>query len=263
MRLLVFLLLMLPGLSFAQDTIAVTASVLDTLTPLKADQFIGVDSYNNLYYLKGRALFKAGKDQSIQFSDLRLGEISTVDILNPLKITAFYAETQTAVILDNTLNEITRVTFSELENFRNVSHARTARDGQLWIFNTDLQRLELFDYRTNRILSDFLPQPDNALDLASDFNTCWVLTETTLYQYNAYGSLISKQAIADFDSIALYDEQLFGLQNGKLFAKAKTQNSLLPVKNTPEAGFQFYYKGGILYLYRSAFISYYNLNLPK
>jgi len=263
MRLLVFLMLVLPGLSFAQDTTAVVANVLDTITPLKADQFIGVDSYNNLYYLKGRALFKAGNNQSIQFSDLRLGEISMVDILNPLKITVFYAETQTAVILDNTLNEITRVVFSELENFRNVSHARTARDGQLWIFNTDLQRLELFDYRTNRILSDFLPQPDNALDLASDFNTCWVLTANMLYQYNAYGSLISKKTIANIDSVALYDEHLFGLENGKLFAKAKTQNNLLPIKNIPEGGFQFYYKSGIIYLYHSAFISYYNLNLPK
>ena len=254
---------MLPGLSFAQDTTAVAASVLDTLTPLKADQFIGVDSYNNLYYLKGRALFKTGKDQSIQFSDLRLGEISTVDILNPLKITVFYAETQTAVILDNTMNEITRITFNELENFRNVSHARTARDGQLWIFNTNAQRLELFDYRTNRILSDFLPQPENAIDLASNFNTCWVLTSNMLYEYNAYGSLISKQSVADFNDIALYDEILFGFQNGTLFAKAKTQKTFASIEILPEEDFQFYYQGGILYLYRAASISHYNLNLPK
>ncbi len=253
---------MFPNLFFAQDKPELDAHVLDTITPLKANQFIGNDTYNNLYYLKDRALFKTGKNDLIQFSDLRLGTISSVDLVNPLKITVFYAETQTAVILDNTLNEITRVNFNELENFRNVSHARTARDGQLWIFNTDLQRLELYDYRNNTFLTDFLPQKDNAFDLASDFNNCWVLTEKMLYHYNAYGSLISKQA-TDFESIALYDEILFGQEEGKFFVKTKNQKSFIPVKNMFEPGFQFYYKGGNLYLYRADFVSYYQLYIPK
>lgn len=253
---------MLPNLFLAQDKPELAAHVLDTITPLKAERFIGTDTYNNLYYLNGRALFKAGKNTSIQFSDLRLGDISSVDLVNPLKITVFYAETQTAVILDNTLNEITRVNFNELENFRNVSHARTARDSQLWIFNTDLQLLELYDYRNNTFLSDFLPQTDNAIDLSSDFNNCWVLTATMLYHYNAYGSLISKQ-VTDFESIALYDEILFGQQDGKLFAKAKNQESFTPVKNIFEPGFQFYYKGGNLYLYRADYVGHYQLFLPK
>ncbi|RXG18465.1 hypothetical protein DSM03_1011151 [Leeuwenhoekiella aestuarii] len=256
-------MLVLPGLSFAQDTTAVVAHVLDTITPLKADRFIGVDSYNNLYYLKGRALFKAGNNQSIQFSDLRLGDISSVDLINPLKITVFYAETNTALILDNTLNEITRINFNESEPFRNVSHARTASDRRLWIFNTDLQRLELFDYQNNTVDSNFTPQPDIALAIAGDFNTCWVLTETYLYHYNQYGSLLSKQENKAISDIFLFNEKLFSIQNNKLFIKLEKNPQWELLKNLPQGSNQFYLKGGNLYLYRPDLISIYKLNLPK
>lgn len=263
MRMLIILMLFLPGFIYAQDSTAISLNLLDTIIPLKAERFVGIDSYGNVYSINGKTLYKKSGSQRIQFSDLRLGEISTVDLLNPLKITLFYAETNTAVILDNTLNEITRVVFNELENFRNVSHARTARDGQLWIFNTDLQRLELYDYRNNSIRSDFLPQPDNAVELASDFNTCWVLTDTTLYQYNAYGSMLYKTGATDLQHIAFYDEQLFLQKKDSLYIKAPNKPDFFPLKTRSEMDFQFYYKAGNGYLYRPDIISVYKLNLPK
>ena len=247
----------------AQDSLEVSALPLDTAVSLKADTFIGVDSYNNFYYVKDRALYKKSQDKTIQFSDLRLGAISSVDLLNPLRITVFYAETNTAVILDNTLNEITRVNFNAIENFRNVSHARTASDRRLWIFNTDLQRLELFDYQNNRVVSNFTPQPDIALELASDFNTCWVLSEDNLYHYNQYGSLLEKLPSGAIESLAVYDEKLFSIQNEKLYIKSKTKPFWQEIKNIPQGIQAFYLKAGNLYLYRSELISIYKLKLPK
>ena len=263
MRSLIFFIFFCACTLQAQDSLEASASPLDKVISLKADTFIGVDSYSNLYYVKGRALYKKSQDKTIQFSDLRLGTISSVDLLNPLRITVFYAETNTAVILDNTLNEITRVNFNEIDNFRNVSHARTASDRRLWIFNTDLQRLELFDYQNNRVDSNFTPQPDIALELASDFNTCWVLSENNVYHYNQYGSLLEKLPAASIKAFALFDEQLFSLQDGKLFYRAKNTKSWIEIKNLPQGGNQFYLKGGNLYLYRPDLISTYKINLPK
>ncbi|MFD2827999.1 hypothetical protein ACFSYG_16080 [Leeuwenhoekiella polynyae] len=263
MRLLLFFVLLISPLINAQDVSTITVSPIDTIATLKADQFIGVDSYGNFYYLKNRALYKKSKEKTIQFSDLRLGQISSVDFLNPLRITVFYAETNTALILDNTLNEITRINFNESEPFRNVSHARTASDRRLWIFNTDLQRLELFDYQNNTVDSNFTPQPDIALAIAGDFNTCWVLTEAYLYHYNQYGSLLSKQENKAISDIFLFDEKLFSIQNDKLFIKLDKNPQWELLKNLPQDSNQFYLKGGNLYLYRPDLISIYKLNLPK
>ena len=257
------LVFFLPGFFYAQDSSAISLSPIDTIITLQAERFVGLDVYGNIYSINGETLYKRSATQRIQFSDLRLGAISTVDLLNPLKITLFYAETNTAVILDNTLNEITRVVFNELENFRNVSQARTARDGQLWIFNTDLQRLELYDYRNNRTRNDFTPQPDNAVELASNFNTCWVLTNSTLYHYNAYGSLLYKTAATDLQHIALYDDYLFAQKKDSLYLKTANEPGFFSLKTQSETDFQFYYTAGNLYLYQPDFISVYKLNLPK
>lgn len=263
MRSLILFIFLSAAVLHAQDSLEVSALPLDTAVSLKADTFIGIDSYNNFYYVKDRTLYKKSQDKTIQFSDLRLGTISTVDLLNPLRITVFYAETNTAVILDNTLNEITRVNFSAIENFRNVSQARTASDRRLWIFNTDLQRLELFDYQNNRVDSNFTPQADIALELASDFNTCWVLSEDNLYHYNQYGSLLEKLPATSLANIAILDENLFGIQDQKLFIKTKQSASWQEIKNLPQDTKAFYLKAGNLYLYRLEKISTYTLKLPK
>ncbi|WP_073098582.1 hypothetical protein [Leeuwenhoekiella marinoflava] len=263
MRFLLFLMLLVSPVINAQDTTAVTTTPLDTISHLKADQFIGVDSYGNFYYLKDRALYKKSKEKTIQFSDLRLGQISSVDLLNPLRITVFYAETNTVLILDNTLNEITRINFNESQSFRNVSHARTASDSRLWIFNTDLQHLELFDYQNNKVDSNFTPQPEIALAMASDFNTCWVLTEAYLYHYNQYGSLLSKQKNEAISNLFLFDEKLFSMQADKLFIQLDKHPKWQLLKNLPQDSNQFYLKAGNLYLYRLDSISIYKLNLPK
>ncbi|WP_441802913.1 hypothetical protein [Leeuwenhoekiella sp. W20_SRS_FM14] len=260
---LLYFLILLPGFISAQESYTVLVTPLNKQIQLTADQFIGVDAYQNLYYTKDKTLFKQSSDKTIQFSDLLMGDISEVDLTNPLRITLFYADSNTAVILDNTLNEITRINFNELENFRNVSHARTASDRRLWIFNTDLQRLELYDYQKNTFNSDFTPQPYNALMLASDFNTCWVLTDDFIYEYNQYGSLLNKHIANGVGEIMYSNDLLIGLYKGKLSVKAKSNNMWFPIKNLPEDSIAFYLNAGILYLYRSDLISTYKLNLPK
>lgn len=161
-------------------------------TPLVADVFYGVDKFEAAYFSKGKTLYKKSAGKNYQFTALQLGDISSVDILNPLKITVFYTETNTAVILDNTLTEIKYVRFSSIENFRNVSHARTANDRRLWIFNTDNQRLELFDYQQEKVVVEFPPKEDNASAMTSNFNFCWIATEQGVFKYNNYGSFIAR-----------------------------------------------------------------------
>ena len=117
---------------------------------MKADMFVGLDSYQNTYFVKDKVLHKQGKDGNYIFNDFQLGDIASVDIINPLKIVVFYEDTNTVLFLDNKLNEIERLNFNEIAEFINLGCATNAGGNKLWIFNVDSQQLELYNYRDQR-----------------------------------------------------------------------------------------------------------------
>ena len=82
---------------------------------------------------------------------VQLGNITSANAFNPLKINLFYKNFNTVIILDNRLAEIFKIDFNTVQPYKNVSHISTGYDNTLWIFNPDLQQLELFDYKTNQI----------------------------------------------------------------------------------------------------------------
>jgi hypothetical protein len=102
--------------------------------PLEADHFIGYDSYKNLFYTAGMVVHKTGPTGVFQFTDFQLGPISTVDIINPLNIVVYYGQTNTAILLDNRLNQIERINFNTIAPFINTSAATNAGSNKLWVF---------------------------------------------------------------------------------------------------------------------------------
>lgn len=85
MRGLIFLFILIPLFAVAQELKVIPIVQI----PLVADQFIGVDEYKSLYYIKGNIFHKTSTEKTYQFSDLQLGPISSVDLINPLRITLF------------------------------------------------------------------------------------------------------------------------------------------------------------------------------
>ncbi|WGK65476.1 hypothetical protein [Croceiramulus getboli] len=184
-RLFLFLLI-LSGCITAQEIAAVSTAKI----PLQADQFVGVDDYKSLYFIRNNTFYKIQGTQSFQFSALRLGRLTQVDIINPLKITLFYEDSNTVVVVDNRLNEITRINFSEISRPRNVSHVTTAGNQQFWIFNVDLKRIEIFDYFQRRVVANFPPESGIAKAMTSDFNYCWIVVGNRYKKYSLYGNLL-------------------------------------------------------------------------
>src|SRR5690554_4049882 len=151
MRILCFLFFLSFQIGFGQSV------ALKSSTPLVADKFIGFDSFKNTYFVEDRVLHKQGPDGSFIFNALQLGRISSVDIINPLKVVVFFQDTNTVVFLDNKLSEIQRLNFNNLPSFMNVSTATNAGNNSLWIFNVDTQQLELYNYSSN--LNTTVSQP--------------------------------------------------------------------------------------------------------
>ncbi|MGB3776707.1 MAG: hypothetical protein WA951_15730 [Leeuwenhoekiella sp.] len=230
---------------------------------LNTDQFVGVDEYNNVYSITNRVFYKTQADKTYQFSALELGKIASVDLLNPLRITVFYDQSNTAVILDNTLNEITRVNFNQLENFRNVSFARTASDRRLWIFNVDLLQLELFDYQSNRVLASSPPFSRSAENMTSNFNTCYVYTGKDLKIFNNYGSLLSTLQLKNLSLLDQNEGTIVAVIDGNLNVLDKNDQKFKGLPLNEKQVKQLYYANEFLYIYDGKILKTYTLNLPK
>ncbi len=219
-------------------------------TAIKADQIVAVDNFETVYYTTNTILHKKPKDKpSINYSNVQLGIPTTVNAFNPLKINMFYQDFNTVVILDNRLAEIFKVDFNTIPVYKNVSHVSTGYDNTLWIFNQDIQQLQLYDYKNDNVRVTTIPVQSNVLDLKSDYNYCWMLTENFLYQYTYFGSLISKIENKDYTSLAIHNENIILKTGSSLVYKSKKSNDLIPLKTPKLLINQFLLTNETLYIY--------------
>lgn len=180
--------------------------------PLEADNFVGVDSYNYMYWLEDNVLHKNEGKKAYSFSDNLLGRIQSVDITNPLTVLVFYYQSQTVVVLDNNLNEVERVAFSKMPEFMEVATVGNAGSRRLWIGNSATQRLELLDYR-NKSLEAVSPIfTGDILEQVSNYNYCYVRTLNHIYLYNSYGSVLQKLVATEYN-------RMFPAYNGVVLKK--------------------------------------------
>lgn len=230
--------------------------VLQDSVALKADYFLGIDSYDNLYYTKNNSLYKQSKELSISYADMRLGNIKSVDIINPLKVLVYYADFNTVVLLDNTLNEIERINFNEVDGFANVESVSMANNNSLWVFNKDNQQLELYNYRSGQRTLISQPIAGNIISQDSSFNFYFLLTENQVVSFNVYGSILEQYRNPGYTDIWQYKNSLIGLgQDQKFYFSATPDKHFeLPerfAKNTPK---QLQLNGDFLYIYDGDFV---------
>ena len=211
MKQLLLLFLLLCQLGIAQSLAPVSKA------PLVADRFIGLDNYKNSYFIKDRVINKQGADGNFLFNDLQLGRITSVDIINPLKVVVFFQDTNTVVLLDNKLSEIQRISFNNLPEFLNVSTASNAGNNSLWLFNVDTQQIELYNYGNK--LQTVVSQPFSGklLSQASNFNYCFALTEKKLRAFNIYGSILNEVPSEGYEKIIQQNENLIALKEDSLY----------------------------------------------
>ncbi|WP_073152329.1 hypothetical protein [Mesonia phycicola] len=260
MKLLSFFILFIASCSIKAQP--ATISLIEK-TPFNLQEFVGVDKFNNFYGITNNTFFKLEGAKKYQFTDFLLGELTSVDLLNPLKITLFYKNMNTVVILDNRLNEIYRINFTNITNFRNVSFASTGKDKSIWIYNTDIQQLELFNYNSKKVISHTQPINSEIIQLKSNYNFCWLLQNKKLELYNSYGSFIKAIQVPENFEFVENNNQIIGRNNNKWFVLRKDKPALEPLTISENDVKDFYLNNENLYLYIDNFIYRYQLNLSN
>ncbi len=249
MKSLFYLVLILSTSVTSQEVIQIS---LVNSTPLKADTFISRTNFESTFYIKNNVFIKSSKDDNItpiEYNNFQLGQITSANTFNTLKINLFYKHFNTAIILDNRLAEIYKIDFNTLQPYKNVSNISTGYDNTLWVFNQDTQQLELYDYKTNVTRAQTLPVKSNVLDLKSNYNYCWLLTKDYVYVYNYFGSLLKKMKNDGYTALAEDNGNVFFKKNNSLFFLKKNTSHIIPIELPNLLIKQFFVTNESLYIY--------------
>jgi hypothetical protein len=231
----------------------VTQDVIETTfvkkIAFKADDIIAINNFGTTYFISNNVFHKKDGTKTVTYNNLQLGNINSANAFNPLKINLFYKDFNTVIILDNRLAEIFKIDFNALNEYKNVSHISTGHDNTIWIFNQDLQKLELFDYKTRTSRAQTVPVQSAVLDLKSNYNSCWLLTENYLYNYNYFGSLVNKIKNNGYTSLVESNENIILKKGDLLFFFKKNSDNSLPIKIPNLLINQFFVTNETLYIY--------------
>ena len=203
-----------------------------TQTPLSASQFIGYDSYDNFYTITDQVLSKENATQGYKFTDFQLGNITSVDIINPFNVVVFYAQTNTVLLLDNKLSLIEQINFNLLEDIANISSVSNAGGKKLWLFNADSQQLELYNYRNNTKNSISLPIAEIPTDQASDFNYNYILTPSGVKVYTVFGGLVKSVAFQGGEKVITHKGRVLVVKDNMIYEIIENSFKLLSIKTT-------------------------------
>lgn len=237
----------------------ITAIPLDSLK-FDAEEVFGIDTFGTTYYSdKNHSFYKKNADTTISYANFQLGKITTANTFNPLKINLFYQDFNTVIVLDNRLAEITKIDFNLIADYKNVTFVSTGFDNTLWIFNQDLQQLELFNYITEKIKFKAVPIQSKILDLKSDYNYCYMLTENYLYIYNYFGSLINKIENIGFTEMAFSKPHIVLKKDNTLALLSKNSDEIRAITIPNLLINQFLVTNETLYLYHDEMLRRYQL----
>lgn len=231
---------------------------------LKAETIVSVDETNNseiIKYIHNNTLFKKHNDSILyNYSNIQFGKITSVSAFSPLKTKLFYKNFNTIVVLDNRLTETDKIDFNTIKPYRNISHISAGFGNKIWIFNQDLQQLELYNYKTRAVSAKTAPVKSPVINLVSSYNNCWLLTEKYLYKYDAYGSLIYKIENKNYTAMALsYDNLVLRSSDENLHYVSKNSQITVPIELPKLLINQFLLTSGSLYLYDTKFLHKYQL----
>ena len=71
-----------------------------------------VDNFNNIYSIENNELIKSSYVKNYYYRNSLYSNISSIDVRNSLKIKLFYEDSNTLVVLDNKLSEISKINFN-------------------------------------------------------------------------------------------------------------------------------------------------------
>ena len=230
-------------------------------TDFKTDHIVSVDNFGTVYYLKNNTFYKKSGSKTISYNNLQLGGVTSANAFNPLKINLFYRDFNTVIILDNRLAEIFKIDFNSIQPYKNATHISSGFDNTLWVFNQDTQQLELYNYKNGSTQARSLPIQSKVLDLKSNYNSVWLLTQAYIYQYNYFGNMIKKTKNEGYTKLAENNGNLILKKENALYFLKKDTFKIIPISLPNLLINQFFVTNETLYIYQNQKLQQFQLKI--
>jgi len=177
----------------------------------------GVDNLNNIYTVENNELIKSSGVRNYYYKNSLYSTITSIDVQNSLKIKLFYEDSNTLVVLDNKLSEISKINFNIISPNKIISKFSASNDNNVWIYNELNSKIELYNYINNtfRIVNSEIS--GEVISLKSNYKYCWVLTDSHIYKFNYFGILITKTLVNNIQQIEIFNDNLFFKKDNELF----------------------------------------------
>lgn len=229
-----------------------------------ADRFVGVDKFDYYYFINNNVLFKTKKGISLEYKNVALGQITKVDLLNPLKVIVFYEQYNTAVTLDNQLNETLKIDFSQLKSPLVVSKIGIASQNQFWVFDDISRQLYLYNTTNGNVKAVGTPLSDKIVFYNSDFNYFeWLDDKKNWYECSVFGTVRKLDYTFDFDEILFSDtEFIFYKREEKIRMYNRKTKTISTLENSDKTFASLTYKNQILSIFTNQGISNYKITIP-
>lgn len=249
MKQLLYIFLMInftvPALS--QDT-GITAHLLTNKKTAQAIH-LGFDSFGYQYSIINNELIKHDDKASVKYKNLSLGTIYSADLQNPLQIVLFYKNFNTAVLLDNQLNETARIDFSALHLLAEA--VALAGQNRLWVFDINSQQIGLYDLTKNNFKTITTPLKEIIKNYKADYNYFyWVDKSNNFFAANIFGKIFSLGNLPEFEQVQiLSDKEVLLKTDNKLLYYNLEKNQTIPINIVEKSFKNFYYKEQILAIF--------------
>ena len=261
-KIFLFLLALLSWQTQAQDVL-VQISPLSTQSCV-AQTFYGRDSYGAIYSGENQTFTKQLDKQIWEYKNPALGTISNVILTNPLKIVLFYEQFNTVILVDNQLNELEKISLSELSTPIMASAIGLAEGNRLWIYNSLTNQLGLLNLKNKEYKVVSTPFTESMAYYQSDFNAFqWIDQAHNWYSCSIYGKIALLGSAPDFDRIQI--DRMQGLVycvNQELVYYSRIDERKTPLKVDKKSCLDFRFKDQILSIFTNPEISNYKIIAP-
>lgn len=254
---LFIILFYIPFFLFGQNSISVDFK--DSIT-IKTNRFIGKDIYNNYYSISQNTFIKQNKDEVLNYQNLALGNIFSVDYSNPLLIVIFYKDFNSIILLDQQLNEVQKISGNDFGLIFEVTGL--ARQNSLWFYDTVSQKFGIYQFNENTFKFISIYLPTKIVNWKSSYNNFeWITDENKIYSINYFGKIKNLGSIPQSESTLILDENQYLLKLGEKLYLHSLENKreiLIPQKSFEN----FCFKDGILSIFTNDKVYNYKLNIP-
>lgn len=223
----------------------------------EANEHASYFSNNNVFYKRTNA-------KDFDYTNVSLGNLTSVDLYNPLQIVLFYKDFNTIILLDNQLSETHRINGNKLETPIYFDNVGLASRNQFWFFDFLTQKIGLYNYNTDTYKFISTPIRNKIVHYTSDYNYFyWLNEENVLSSINLFGRIKTLSNISSFDLIQLVtDGNYLYKKDSQLYYCSINPDKCYEIIFSEKSFDKFYYKNGILSIFTTNKVTNFKILLP-